>query len=218
VGVVCVLRDVSERRRVDDMRAALLQLEQQARREAEAANHAKDEFLAVLSHELRTPLTAMLGWTSMLVSGRLTPETTVHAIEVVDRNTRLQARIIEDLLDVSRIISGKMTLHLEDVALGPSLEAAVDSVRTIAAGKMVALETRLDEALGLVVGDAGRLQQVFANLLSNAVKFTPAGGGIVHRTDRPRGELVVAVSATTRGIAADLLHFIFEPFRQAEGA
>ena len=218
VGIVCVLRDVSERRRVDDMRAALLQLEQQARREAEAANHAKDEFLAVLSHELRTPLTAMLGWTSMLVSGRLTPETTVHAIEVVDRNTRLQARIIEDLLDVSRIISGKMTLHLEDVALGPSLEAAVDSVRTIAAGKMVALETRLDEALGLVVGDAGRLQQVFANLLSNAVKFTPAGGRIVVRADRRRDEVVVAVSDTGRGIPADLLPFIFEPFRQAEGA
>jgi signal transduction histidine kinase len=218
VGTVCVLRDVSERRRVDDMRAALLQLEQQARREAEAANHAKDEFLAVLSHELRTPLTAMLGWTSMLTSGRLAADATAHAIEVVDRNTRLQARIIEDLLDVSRIISGKMTLHLEDVELGPALEAAVDSMRTTAAAKMIALEMRLDETLGTVTGDAGRLQQVFANLLSNAVKFTPAGGRIVVRSDRRPDAVVVAVSDTGRGIPADLLPFIFEPFRQAEGA
>jgi signal transduction histidine kinase len=218
VGAVCVLRDVSERRRVDDMRAALLQLEQQARREAEAANHAKDEFLAVLSHELRTPLTAMLGWTSMLASGRLAPEATAHAIEVVDRNTRLQARIIEDLLDVSRIISGKMTLRLEEVAVGPALESAVDSVRTTATAKMVSIELRLDEAVGLVTGDAGRLQQVFANLLSNAVKFTPAGGRIVIRADRRPDAVVVAVSDTGRGIPADLLPFIFEPFRQAEGA
>src|SRR5262249_32302551 len=159
-GAVCVLRDVSERRRVDDMRAALLQLEQQARREAEAANHAKDEFLAVLSHELRTPLTAMLGWTSMLASGRLAADATAHAIEVVDRNTRLQARIIEDLLDVSRIISGKMTLRLEEVELGPALEAALDTVRTTATAKIIALELRLDDTLGRVTGDAGRLQQV----------------------------------------------------------
>jgi signal transduction histidine kinase len=218
MGAVCVLRDVSERRRVDDMRVALLQLEQQARREAEAANHAKDEFLAVLSHELRTPLTAMLGWTSMLSTGRLTPEATVHAIEVVDRNTRLQARIIEDLLDVSRIISGKMTLNLEEVTLGPALEAAVDSMRATATSKMVVLETRLDEALGQVTGDAGRLQQVFANLLSNAVKFTPPGGRIVVRGDRRPDAVVVAVSDTGRGIPADLLPYIFEPFRQAEGA
>ena len=218
VGAVCVLRDVSERRRVDDMRVALLQLEQQARREAEAANQAKDEFLAVLSHELRTPLTAMLGWTSMLASGRLDPEAAAHAIEVVDRNTRLQARIIEDLLDVSRIISGKMTLHVEDVALGPALEVAVDSMRTTAAAKMITLTTRLDEALGIVSGDAGRLQQVFTNLLSNAVKFTPPGGHVTVSAGRRADGVVVMVSDTGRGIPADLVPFIFEPFRQAEGA
>ncbi len=217
-GVVCVLRDVSERRRVDAMRAALLQMEQKARREAEAANHAKDEFLAVLSHELRTPLTAMLGWTAMLASGRLNTEAAAHAIEVVDRNTRLQARIIEDLLDVSRIISGKMTLRLEKVELGPALEAAVDSVRTVAAAKMVALEIRLGEGTGCLTGDGGRLQQVFANLLSNAVKFTPSGGRIVVTTTYQADSVVVAVSDTGRGIPDDLLPFIFEPFRQAEGA
>jgi signal transduction histidine kinase len=217
-GVVCVLRDVSERRRVDAMRTALLQMEQRARREAEATNHAKDEFLAVLSHELRTPLTAMLGWMAMLASGRLNPEAAAHAIEVVDRNTRLQARIIEDLLDVSRIISGKMTLHLEKVELGPALEAAVDSVRTVAAAKMVALEIRLGEGTGCVTGDGGRLQQVFANLLSNAVKFTPSGGRIVVTTTYQGDSVVVAVSDTGRGIPEDLLPFIFEPFRQAEGA
>ena len=217
-GVVCVLRDVSERRRVDAMRTALLQMEQKARREAEATNHAKDEFLAVLSHELRTPLTAMLGWTAMLASGRLNTEAAAHAIEVVDRNTRLQARIIEDLLDVSRIISGKMTLHLEKVELGPALEAAVDSVRTVAAAKMVGLEIRLGEGTGCVTGDGGRLQQVFANLLSNAVKFTPSGGRIVVTTTYQGDSAVVAVSDTGRGIPEDLLPFIFEPFRQAEGA
>jgi PAS domain S-box-containing protein len=217
-GVVCVLRDVSERRRVDAMRTALLQMEQKARREAEATNQAKDEFLAVLSHELRTPLTAMLGWTAMLASGRLNAEGAAHAIEVVDRNTRLQARIIEDLLDVSRIISGKMTLRLEKVALGPALEAAVDSVRTVAAAKMVALEIRLGEGIGCVTGDGGRLQQVFANLLSNAVKFTPSGGRVVVTTTCQGDSAVVAVSDTGRGIPGDLLPFIFEPFRQAEGA
>ena len=217
-GIVCVLRDISERRRIDAMRAALLHLEQEARREAEAANHAKDEFLAVLSHELRTPLTAMLGWTSMLASGRLNAEATAHAIEVVDRNTRLQARIIEDLLDVSRIISGKMTLRLEDLALGPALEAAVDSMRTLSAAKGVALEIRLEAGIGILSGDAGRLQQVFANLLSNAVKFTPAGGRIVVTATRNAESIVVAVSDTGRGIPTDLLPFIFEPFRQAEGA
>jgi PAS domain S-box-containing protein len=217
-GIVCVLRDISERRRIDAMRAALLHLEQEARREAEATNHAKDEFLAVLSHELRTPLTAMLGWTSMLASGRLNAEATAHAIEVVDRNTRLQARIIEDLLDVSRIISGKMTLRLEDVSLGPALEAAVDSMRAVAAARGVALEIRLEAGIGILSGDAGRLQQVFANLLSNAVKFTPAGGRIVVTATRNAESIVVAVSDTGRGIPTDLLPFIFEPFRQAEGA
>jgi signal transduction histidine kinase/ActR/RegA family two-component response regulator len=217
-GIVCVLRDISERRRIDAMRAALLHLEQEARREAEATNHAKDEFLAVLSHELRTPLTAMLGWTSMLASGRLNAEATAHAIEVVDRNTRLQARIIEDLLDVSRIISGKMTLRLEEVSLGPALEAAVDSIRAVAAAKGVALEIRLEAGIGILSGDAGRLQQVFANLLSNAVKFTPAGGRIVVTATRNAEAIVVAVSDTGRGIPTDLLPFIFEPFRQAEGA
>jgi signal transduction histidine kinase/DNA-binding response OmpR family regulator len=217
-GIVCVLRDISERRRVDGMRAALLHLEQEARREAEATNHAKDEFLAVLSHELRTPLTAMLGWTSMLASGRLTAEAAAHAIEVVDRNTRLQAGIIEDLLDVSRIISGKMTLRLEDVEFGPAMEAAVDSVRTVAAAKAVALETQLDDGIGTFNGDAGRLQQVFANLLSNAVKFTPTGGRVVVTAARNAESIVVTVSDTGRGIPTDLLPFIFEPFRQAEGA
>jgi signal transduction histidine kinase/CheY-like chemotaxis protein len=217
-GIVCVLRDISERRRVDGMRAALLHLEQEARREAEATNHAKDEFLAVLSHELRTPLTAMLGWTSMLASGGLTAETAAHAIEVVDRNTRLQARIIEDLLDVSRIISGKMTLRLEDVEFGPAMEASVDSVRTVAAAKAVALETQLDDGIGTFNGDAGRLQQVFANLLSNAVKFTPTGGRVVVTAARNAESIVVTVSDTGRGIPTDLLPFIFEPFRQAEGA
>ena len=217
-GTLIILTDVSERKRVDTMKAELLRMEQQARLAAEASNRAKDEFLAVLSHELRTPLTAMLGWIRMLAVGHLDSAARAHAIEVIERNTRLQVQIVEDLLDVSRIISGKMTLEIADVALAVVLEAAADSVRAAAAAKGIQLELGVDPAVGAVRGDAGRLQQVFSNLLSNAVKFTPAGGQVRVTAERERGELRVAVTDSGRGIDPTLLPYVFEPFRQAEGA
>ena len=212
-----ILTDISERKRVETMSAELLRMEQRARLGAEASNRAKDEFLAVLSHELRTPLTAMLGWIRMLAGNRLDREATAHAIEVIERNTRLQAQIVEDLLDVSRIISGKMVLEIRDVVPATVLRTAVEGVQAAAALKDVAIDLDVDATGGSVRGDGGRLQQVFSNLLSNAVKFT-APGGRVTVTAGPDGEgLRVAVTDTGRGIDATLLPHVFEPFRQAEG-
>jgi CheY-like chemotaxis protein len=200
------------------MKAELLRLEQQARLEAEATNRAKDEFLAVLSHELRTPLTAMLGWIRMLAVGGLDGAATAHAIEVIERNTRLQAQIVEDLLDVSRIISGKMTLEIGDVVPGALLETAVDGARAAAVAKNVRLDLVVAPGLRVVLGDSGRLLQVFSNLLSNAVKFTAAGGQVRVTAEPDAGELRVAVTDSGRGIDPALLAYVFEPFRQAEGA
>ena len=217
-GTLIILTDVSEHKRVDSMKAELLRLEQQARLEAEATNRAKDEFLAVLSHELRTPLTAMLGWIRMLAVGRLDADATAHAIEVIERNTRLQAQIVEDLLDVSRIISGKMALEFSDVVPATLLQAAVDGARAGAAAKSVQLDLVVDPGLGVVLGDSGRLLQVFSNLLSNAVKFTPPGGQVRVTAEPNAGGLRVAVTDSGRGIEPALLASVFEPFRQAEGA
>jgi PAS domain S-box-containing protein len=217
-GNLLIVTDISERKRVDSMKAELLRMEQQARLGAEATNRAKDEFLAVLSHELRTPLTAMLGWIRMLAVGQLDAEATAHAIEVIERNTLQQAQIVEDLLDVSRIISGKMALDICDVVPEAVLRTAVDGVRTAAAGKRIVIDLDVAVGIGLVRGDGGRLQQVFSNLLSNAVKFTPPGGRVRVVADRDGGGLCVAVTDSGRGIDASLLPWIFEPFRQAEGA
>jgi signal transduction histidine kinase len=217
-GTLIILTDVSERKRVESMRAELLRMEQQARLGAEASNRAKDEFLAVLSHELRTPLTAMLGWIRLLAVGRLDAAGTARAIEVIERNTRLQAQIVEDLLDVSRIISGKMTLQLAEVAPAAILDSAADGVRGTAAAKEIRLELHLASGLGAVRGDAGRLEQVFSNLLSNAVKFTPVGGQVVVVAEPVHDGVRVAVTDSGRGIDPALLPHVFEPFRQAEGA
>ena len=217
-GSLLIVTDVTERKRVDSMKAELLRMEQQARLGAEASNRAKDEFLAVLSHELRTPLTAMLGWIRMLAAGRLDPAGTAHAIEVIERNTRLQAQIVEDLLDVSRIISGKMALDVRDVAPEAVLRAAVDGLSAAAAAKSLSVEVEVAPDIGRVRGDAGRLQQVFSNLLSNAVKFTPAGGHIRLAARPHEGGVHVSVTDSGRGIDSALLPWVFEPFRQAEGA
>jgi signal transduction histidine kinase len=216
-GGLLILTDVSERRRADGMKAELLRMEQQARLGAEALNRAKDEFLAVLSHELRTPLTSMLGWIRMLAAGGLDDEARAHAVEVIDRNTRLQAQIVEDLLDVSRIISGKMTLEMHDVDLSAVLRTAADGVAGLAEAKGMRVDLDIADHGGSVLGDGGRLVQVFSNLLSNAVKFTPAGGRIVVRASREGAGVRVAVTDSGRGIDPALLPHVFEPFRQAEG-
>jgi PAS domain S-box-containing protein len=217
-GGLLILTDISERKRVESMRMELLRMEQQARVGAEASNRAKDEFLAVLSHELRTPLTAMLGWIRMLSTGGLDRQAAAHAIEVIERNTRLQAQIVEDLLDVSRIIAGKMTLDVHDVVPAAVLGAAVDAVGDAAAAKGISIHLDVAADVGVVRGDGGRLLQVLSNLLSNAVKFTPPRGRVTVVARREEGGLRVAVTDSGRGIDPALLPYVFEPFRQAEGA
>jgi PAS domain S-box-containing protein len=215
-GSVWIVTDISEHKRVEEISARLLAVEQQARAQAEAANRTKDEFLAVLSHELRTPLTSMLGWLRMLRTGRLDGAGVERAYDVLERSTRLQAQIVEDLLDVSRIISGKMILSLSPVALSKVIEAALESQRSAAAAKRLTIMTEIEPAARLVA-DAGRLQQVFVNLISNAIKFTPPGGQVTIRARSGARSTVVSVSDTGRGIAEDILPHVFEPFRQAEG-
>jgi signal transduction histidine kinase/ActR/RegA family two-component response regulator len=197
-------------------RQALLLREQQARQEAEAASRAKDEFLGLLSHELRTPLNAILGWTRLLRTGNLTGEAFTRAIETIDRNASLQARLIEDMLDVSRIISGKLRLDAQPVDLTAVIHAAVDTSRPAADAKEIRIQIVLDFGAGSVLGDPVRLQQVVWNLLSNAIKFTPKRGRVQIQLERVNSHLEITVSDTGPGIDREFLPFVFERFRQAD--
>jgi len=211
--VVGLCRDITERKQAEEERGALLAGEQRARAEAEAANQAKDEFLAVLSHELRTPLNAILGWSRMLRFGSLDRGTVERAIETIERNAQLQTQLIDDLLDVSRIVSGKLHIERRRVDLPPVLQAAVEAVRAMAETKGVQLEQAVDATPGAVSGDAARLQQVLWNLLTNAVKFTPAGGRVQIALERREGWAEIRVADTGSGIAPAVLPHIFERFR-----
>ncbi len=214
-GIFVQGHDVTEQKRLQDEREAILARERQARTEAERANRLKDDFLATVSHELRTPLNAMLGWVQLLRAGGLPPERRENALEIVARNAQAQAKLIDDLLDVSRILAGKLTLEVEDVDLRPIAEAAAESIRPAAEAKQIQLVCDLVPAV--VRGDPERLQQVVWNLLSNAVKFTPRGGNVrVSVAARDRSAMIV-VDDDGRGIAAEFLPHVFERFRQAEG-
>ena len=217
-AVFWVARDVTERRRTEEEREGLLKRERQARREAEEANRLKDEFLATVSHELRTPLTAILGWSRMLLSGVIDAAGNARALETIDRNARAQAQIIEDILDISRIITGKLRLDIRQVEPGAVIEAAVDAVRPAAEARNVRLQMLLDPQAGPVSGDADRLQQVVWNLLSNAVKFTPKGGRVQVKLERVNSHVEIAVSDTGQGISADFAPFVFDRFRQGDGS
>jgi signal transduction histidine kinase len=197
-------------------REALLAREQAARREAEIASRAKDEFLGLLSHELRNPLNAILGWTRMLASGQLDAATSVRAIETIDRNAKLQTRLIDDMLDVSRIVSGKLRLDAQPVDLTTVIHAAVDTSRPSAEAKGITLQVVLDFGAGLVLGDPVRLQQVIWNLLSNAIKFTPKQGRVQVQLERINSHLEITVSDTGPGIDPEFLPHVFERFRQAD--
>lgn len=186
-----------------------------ARDEAEAASRAKDELLSVVSHELRTPLTSMLGWVAVLRQGKLGPEATERALQTIERSGRIQQELIEDLLDVSRVVAGTLTLQLEAIDLRTVVTAALDAIRVDAAAKDVRLEAVLDEP-AVVVGDAIRLQQVVSNVLANAIKFTPAGCAVRVTVLRERDRAVLIVQDEGAGIAPAFLPFVFEPFRQAE--
>jgi PAS domain S-box-containing protein len=210
--------DVGEHRQAEKELSQALAREHAARAEAETANRMKDEFLATLSHELRTPLTAMLGWARLLRSGELDTDTAARAVETIESNARLQAQLIEDLLDVSRIILGKLPLGVRPVELALVTEAALDAVRPAAAAKSIRLVRILDPATGLVSGDPDRLQQVVWNLLSNAVKFTPSKGQVEIRLERVGRFAQITVSDTGKGISAEFLPFVFDRFRQADSS
>ncbi len=203
--------------RAEEDRRLLLEREQQARLQAQAANRAKDEFLATLSHELRTPLNAILGWARLLSTRQLDAAMSQRAIEIIDRNSRLQARLIEDLLDISRIITGKLRLEFRAVELRSIIDGAVEAVRPAAEARRVALDCEVGEG-HTILCDPGRMQQVIWNLLSNAIKFTPPGGSVSLTTSRSNGNVVITVSDTGTGIDPGFLPHVFDRFRQQDPA
>jgi PAS domain S-box-containing protein len=211
--VLYTCREITQRKRAEEEHARRVH-EQAARAEAETANRAKDEFLATVSHELRSPLNAMLGWTRLLRVGNLDEATITHAVEIIERNAKSQAQLIEDLLDVSRIVSGNLRLDLQTADLGPVIEAVVDDVSPAAEAKAIQLRVGLDPAAGPVLGDPARLRQVVWNLLSNAVKFTPQGGSVEVRLARAESGVRITVSDTGKGIKAEFLPHIFDRYRQ----
>jgi len=195
-----------------------LQREQTARAEAEANARAKDEFLAVVSHELRTPLSAMLGWAEVLRSRRPGDPIYERALQTIERNAELQSKLIEDLLDTARILSGKLSIEAQPLYLDAILEESLDVVRPTAEAKDIELLVTFDSAPGPILGDANRLQQVFWNLLSNAIKFTEPGGRVEARMERGEAEVRITVNDTGKGITADFLPYVFDPFRQADSS
>jgi PAS domain S-box-containing protein len=241
-GIAFVI-DLTERKRSEQERENLLQRERAARSEAEAANRIKDEFLAILSHELRSPLNPILGWTKLLSTRKLDAAKTAEALAIIERNAKLQAQLIEDLLDVSQILRGKLSLNISSVDLVEVISAALDTVRLAAQAKAIEIHTVFEPNIGLVLGDETRLQQVVWNLLSNAIKFTPQGGRVEVRLSKglgtrdwglgtrkeaegqfpipdPRSPIAhyaqITVTDTGQGINSDFLPYVFDCFRQAD--
>jgi PAS domain S-box-containing protein len=217
-GFAKILRDFTERKRAEEERAQLLAREQEARAQAEAANRLKDEFLATLSHELRSPLNAMLGWIRLLNSRKFDEKTTARAMETIERSAKSQAQLVEDLLDVSRIIRGQLRLNIRPIELISAIEAAIETVRPAAEAKEIGIQTRLDPVAGLVAGDSDRLQQIVWNLLSNAIKFTPKGGRVDVRLERVNSHVEIIVTDTGQGISTEFVPYVFERFRQADSS
>ncbi|MFP2931514.1 PAS domain S-box protein, partial [Pyxidicoccus sp. 3LG] len=217
LGYIGSVIDITERKRVEEEREALLSREQEARAQAEEANRLKDEFLATVSHELRTPLSAILGWVQLLRAGTLPLEKRERAMETIERNARAQAQLIEDLLDVGRILSGKLKLEVEPVNVGTVVEQALEAVRPAAEARNIRLQAALDSTSS-VMGDAMRLQQVVWNLLSNAVKFTPKGGRVQVFVERRDSSVDISIADTGEGIPPEFLPHVFERFRQADAS
>jgi PAS domain S-box-containing protein len=207
--------DLTRRRAAERQRDALLASERAARAEAESANRAKDVFLAVLSHELRTPLQSTLGWTRLLRSGRLDALQVTRAVQNIERSAEAQMQLIEDLVDVSRIVAGRLQLTVERMALAEVVQAALEALRPAADEAGIALETRMDSSVS-VMGDRIRLQQVVSNLAGNAIKFTPGGGRVEVRLAGVDSHAVLEVEDSGRGIAADALERVFHPFLQVD--
>lgn len=213
-----LIAEIAERNRIEDELRASLSREQMARAEAETANRMKDEFLATVSHELRTPLNAIIGWSHMLRSGKLDQATTARALETIDRNAKSQAQLVEDILDVSRMITGKLRLDLEPVDVAAVINAAVDAVQLAAESKNIHLKVTLDSSARHTFGDSGRLQQVVWNLLSNAIKFTPSEGSVEVRLERTNEDIQLRITDSGQGIAAEFLPYVFDRFRQADAS
>ncbi|HEX6861420.1 MAG TPA: ATP-binding protein, partial [Thermoanaerobaculia bacterium] len=220
------LRGYADRleQRVTEQTAELweaVESEQEARLRAEEANRLKDEFLSTVSHELRTPLNAILGWTWLLVGGKLDEAGARRAVQTIERNARSQSQIVDDLLDVSRIVTGKLRLKVRTVDLAPLIEAAAEAVRPAAQAKGIQVEARMDTRLsrmGPLKGDPDRLQQVVWNLLANAVKFTPPGGRVEVLADEADGQARIRVTDTGIGIPEPFLRYVFDRFRQADSS
>src|SRR5207342_3561139 len=232
VGASKVARDITERKnaeaalkkameeaeRANRERLQLLDSEREARSRAERASRMKDEFLATLSHELRTPLNAVLGWAHILRTGKLQVDELKQGLDTIERNARVQAQIIEDLLDMSRIISGKVRLDVGQIDLPSVLNESVDTVRTAAEAKGIHLQAVMDPRAGPISGDADRLQQVFWNLLNNAIKFTSADGEIRVLLERVKSHIEVSVMDTGEGIAPEFLPYVFDRFQQGDAS
>jgi PAS domain S-box-containing protein len=232
VGASKIARDITDRKLSEEAlreaqkaaeaanadRERLLESERAARSEAERASYVKDEFLATLSHELRTPLNAVLGWATALRAGHFPTEELEQGLETIERNARVQAQIIEDLLDMSRIISGKVRLDVQRVDLPAVVAAAIDTVRASASAKGVRLQTIIDPLNAPVTGDPNRLQQVFWNLLSNAIKFTPKGGRVQVLLERVDSHVEVSIIDTGEGISPEFLPYVFDRFKQADAS
>ncbi|MEP6489066.1 PAS domain-containing protein [Microcoleus vaginatus GB2-A3] len=214
--ILLSIEDITERKQLEILRSQLLEHEQLARQQAESANRAKDEFLANLSHELRNPLTPILGWAQILRSGVLKEAAANRALEVIERSARTQSQLIEDLLDIARITSGKLALNTNLMDLVLVVQAALDGVQLSADAKNIQLVSQLSSAT--VLGDADRLQQVVWNLLSNAIKFTPAGGGVEVTLSAIENQAQLQISDTGKGIRADFLPYIFDRFHQVDSS
>jgi signal transduction histidine kinase/ActR/RegA family two-component response regulator len=217
-AVVRTVKDVTEHKDTERRMAELLAREQSARAEAEHVNQLKDEFLATLSHELRTPLNAIVGWAQLLMQGLSDEATTRRAIEVIARNARVQEQLISDILDVSRIVAGKLRLEPRPMDLADVVTQALETVRPAAAARDVALDSQLDAREVPIVGDPSRLQQVVWNLLSNAIKFTPRGGHVRVHLQAEASTVCVTVEDDGPGIDAQFLPHVFERFRQADAS
>ena len=210
--------DIEPQKQIEQARLQLLNREQAAREQAETANRIKDEFLAVLSHELRSPLNPILGWSKLLQKGKLDATKTTMALETIERNAQLQAQLIDDLLDISRILQGKLALNILPVQLSFVISAALETVRLAIDAKAIQLNLDIDPAAEQVLGDAARLQQVVWNLLSNAAKFTPPKGQITISLSSTAHQARIQVSDTGKGINPEFLPHVFEHFRQEDGA
>ena len=215
--VLAISRDITDRQQAEIERDRLFEQEQAARAEAERANRIKDEFLTVLSHELRSPLNPILGWAKLLQTRNFDPAKTAEALATIERNAKLQAKLIDDLLDIAKVLRGKLSIDTAPVNLTFIIESAIDTVRAAAVAKSILIHPVLPK-IGLVSGDVARLQQVVWNLLSNAIKFTPNYGQVDIRLEQIDNQAQITVSDAGKGINPDFLPYIFESFRQEDAS